>query len=109
MGESQGKRVSGAEHRPRLPIMTASRQPHPRAKQAVTHLLSLGAGPFAAAVDRLAAEAKLLEVFSAVHTYRDFSWVSDLDKETYRDHLQAWRNHGAKIAGFGWWKPVLCR
>merc|ERR1712113_1101061 len=39
----------------------------------------------------------------------DFSWVSEKDEEVYRDHLYAWRNHGARIAGFGWWKPVLCR
>merc|ERR1711971_496152 len=72
-------------------------------------LLTLGVGPFQAAAQRIEIQAKELGVFSRVHAYTNFSFITPRDEQRYAQHLHAWRQGRARIAGFGWWKPVLCR
>eukprot|EP00929_Paragymnodinium_shiwhaense_P093855 TRINITY_DN5416_c0_g1_i6.p1 TRINITY_DN5416_c0_g1~~TRINITY_DN5416_c0_g1_i6.p1 ORF type:complete len:435 (+),score=86.62 TRINITY_DN5416_c0_g1_i6:773-2077(+) len=77
--------------------------------RATLQLLTLGVGPFAKAAQRIKAQAMALGMFTHVHTYENFSFVTSGDERRYAKHLQAWRLGEARIAGFGWWKPVLCR
>ncbi|CAK0832363.1 unnamed protein product [Prorocentrum cordatum] len=73
------------------------------------HLVTLGVGRFAAAPARLRSEALSLGVFGEVHAYTNFSWVAGREAEVWSRHMDAWREGRSRIAGFGWWKPVLCR
>jgi len=84
--------------------------PRPRGTLApAAHLVTLGVGRFAAAPARLRSEALSLGVFGEVHAYTNFSWVAGREAEVWSRHMDAWREGRSRIAGFGWWKPVLCR
>jgi len=82
--------------------------PAPRRPRGPAHLLTLGVGPFAGSARRLRRQALELRVFQQVHSYTNFSFAEEPAFRRWRGHLAAWREHRAPIAGYGWWKPVLC-
>jgi len=102
-------RGQSVEVRERPPIFWSLAHPHPQVSALVAHLLTLGIGPYATAAEILQGEARALGIFNEVHAYTDFSFLSASEENLWRRHLDAWLHRQAKIAGFGWWKPVLCR
>merc|ERR1711860_23737 len=104
--QSQGKSVP---IRGRPPILWALPVPHPRAPAPVAHFLTLGAGAYTGAARRISQEARNLGVFTEVHNYTRFNFITPKEEHDWAQHLRAWREHGARIAGYGWWKPVLCQ
>ncbi|CAE8622874.1 unnamed protein product [Polarella glacialis] len=79
-----------------------------RATRPRLELLTLGVGTYKSSVAQLVADAGALDVFDAVHAFSDFSFLSEDERQRWERHLRAWRE-GARIAGYGWWKPFLCR
>lgn len=75
----------------------------------MAHFVTLGVGDFASAAKRLHAEASDLGLFAEAYVHTDFSFLDAPESDVWARHLTAWQHFGARIAGFGWWKPALCR
>jgi len=83
--------------------------PAPRRPRGPAHFLTLGVGSFEGSARRLRVEALELGVFDEVFSYTNFSFARGPRFKPWQGHLTAWRERRARIAGFGWWKPALCR
>jgi len=93
----------------RPPLLWQLPMPRATAKRPRMEFLTLGVGTYVDSVAKLANEAQALGVFDAIHTYTDFTFLSELEEQRWEKHIRAYRETGARIAGYGWWKPVLCR
>lgn len=95
----------------RDPIVRLSRYPTNRRflEASVTLFLTLGVGAYALAAEALKQQAMDLNVFTKVHSHTNFDFATKHEMRVFAKHLDAWTTRRAPIAGFGWWKPVICR
>jgi len=96
----------------RDPIAQLWRYPgkrHPEGDAYLAHFLTLGVGAYIAAAERLRRQAVQLNVFGKVHAHTNFDFATEHNRNVFAEHLRAWKKQNARIAGFGWWKPVLCK